>query len=267
VEDLPWKTSSTRNITCDNRPAYHLVHGPSAKTHRVGYNIFYGLLKDSKPGENLYGMTWDSLWGPSLTGRFQKINREFASKARGVVLDHRTGNGGTIDAPEAITELVRTPLDIAIFLFERPSPGYEGPASPAEGLAIFDRFKNYHQPDLTYSVGGPNPSLDLPVALLIHRDGSASDYLPFGMKGAPKVRIFGPHATAGAFSSFVQIGFWGSLALRMARGDTISYRGTPLIGKGVEPDEVVLQKQSDLLHGRDTIYRAALAWVRKEARP
>ena len=40
-----------------------------------------------------------------------------------------------------------------------------------------------------------------------------------------------------------------------------------LIGRGVMPDYVVDQKQSDLLAGVDTIHEAALAWVRQELKP
>lgn len=255
-------------VSCDNRPGYHLVDGPDPETHWVGYDVYAGLLKDSEPGENLYGMTWDTLWGPSFTSVFRANNEMFKQSARGVILDHRAGNGGTIDAPEAITELVRAPFDIAIFIYQRPWADYEGPGTPEEGLDIFDRYKGYSgYQDLTYSVGSSNAKLDLPVALLLHRDGSASDYLPFGMKGAPKVRIFGPQPTAGAFSSYVQFSVGGSLTVQMASGDTIAYDGQALIGNGAEPDEIVLPLQSDLIHGKDTLYLRALEWVRSELAP
>jgi C-terminal processing protease CtpA/Prc len=233
-----------------------------------GYDVYVGPLVDSEPGENLYGMTWDTLWGEAYSDFFRSTNEQFKQDARGVILDHRAGNGGTIDAPEAITELVRPRLEIAIALFDRPSADYEGPATEEDALAVFDRYKGYKSyPDLTYTVGSNNPKVDLPVALLLHRDGSASDFLPFGMKGAPNVRIFGPQPTAGAFSTFFQFSLGGSLRLQMASGDTISYQGKALIGSGAEPDEIVLPLQSDLLYGRDTIYLRALAWVRSELEP
>lgn len=50
----------------------------------------------------------------------------------------------------------------------------------------------------------------------------------------------------------------------MAVGDTFDPTGMSLNGKGVEPDILVLPKQSDLMAGRDTVYEAALAWVRQE---
>lgn len=82
------------------------------------------------------------------------------------------------------------------------------------------------------------------------------------MKGAPGVRIFGPHATAGAFSTFVQVAYHGAFELQFASGDTIGADGKAHIGHGVDPDETVQQRQSDLLAGRDSLHEAALAWVR-----
>jgi hypothetical protein len=108
----------------------------------------------------------------------------------------------------------------------------------------------------------------MPVALLIHRDGSASDFFPLGMKGASsKVKLFGPAPTAGAFSTYYQMRYWAGLSWRMASGDTITAAGQARIGHGVEPDFVVLPKQSDLLAGKDTIHEAALAWLRTELKP
>jgi hypothetical protein len=87
------------------------------------------------------------------------------------------------------------------------------------------------------------------------------------MKGAPKVRLFGPGPSAGGFSTFIQFVYWGGISFQIASGDTLTSEGAPLIGHGVVPDEIVQQKQSDLLAGIDTIHEAALAWVRSELKP
>jgi C-terminal processing protease CtpA/Prc len=115
---------------------------------------------------------------------------------------------------------------------------------------------------MAYTVGDPGYDPDLPVALIIHRDGSASDYMPYGMKGAPNVKLFGPHPTAGAFSTYISLEWW-SFGFQFASGDTYGADGSALIGHGVAPDVVVQQKQSDLLAGKDSLHEAALAWVRK----
>ena len=142
--------------------------------------------------------------------------------------------------------------------------GFDGPADAAAGLALFDAFK-----DSSGVVAGSASYYDpdLPVALLIHRDGSASDMFPYAFKGAPKGRIFGPAPTSGAFSTFYNLDPWGPLSLQFASGDTIGFDGQPLIGHGAAPDVVVLQKQSDLLAGKDSLHEAALAWVRQELKP
>lgn len=266
VADMPADDEAqAESVQCDNRPGYHLVDGPDPATHAVGNDVFMSLLTDSEPGESLYGMTWDTLWGATYTPVFQQYNAQFKANARGLILDHRAGNGGTIDAPAAITELVRDKMTLAIFPNLRPTAGTEGPSTLEDGLTLFNKYKATSY--LAYVVGSSAPDTSLPVALLIHRDGSASDYLPYGLKGAPKVRIFGPHRTAGAFSSFVQMNYWGNTTLQLAEGDTISFEGRALIGTGAEPDEVVVPLQSDLLQGRDTIYERALQWVRAEAKP
>jgi hypothetical protein len=254
--------------SCDNRPSYHLPNPPEQDPgqvtvwHQVPFWPWREVVLDSQPGENIWGMTWDNLYGTDqgLTPFLLESNALFRAQARGVILDHRAGNGGTIDAPQALTQLVREPFDLSVGPGFMTIAGYDGPETAEEGVELFERFRNYA--GLVYRVGSDDPDLALPVALIIHRDGSASDWLPHGMKGAPNVRIFGPHETAGAFSSFYQFSYWSRLDFQLASGDTIDYQGNPLIGHGIEPDEIVEHTQTSLLQQRDLPYEAALAWVR-----
>ncbi len=262
VADIP---SGGSGPGCDNRPLYHLQNPPDANlpaNHYLPFVPWRDLVTDSQPGENIWGMTFDNLYGTDqgLTPFFLESNQIFHDQARGVILDHRAGNGGTIDAPQAITQLVRTPLDLSVSGFMSPA-GDDGPANQAQGVLRFEHASNYSS-TLVYRVGSDEPDLDLPVALITHRDGSASDWLPHGMKGAPNVRIFGPHETAGAFSSFYQYAYWSRIDFQLASGDTIDYQGNALLGHGIEPDEIVLHTQTSLLAGQDAPYEAALAWVR-----
>jgi len=211
-------------------------------------------------------MTWDTLWGPAFESTFLGLGKKFKDNGvRGVILDHRAGNGGTIDAPEAITRHVREFSKMGIDIYFRPAAGYEGPATVEEGKDIFAKYEK----DLSnvFDVGSDTADTQLPVALILHRDGSASDYLPWGMKGAPKVRLFGQGPTAGAFSTLLGMSFWGSFGIQLAHGEAISAEGYGMIGRGVDPDEIVAQKQSDLIRGRDTVYERALQWVRSEIKP
>jgi hypothetical protein len=265
VTDLP--VSGSRP-SCDNRPFYHLKNPPEGspgsitQQHHVPFVPWREEVVDSLPGESIYGMTFDNLYGTSqgLTPYFKESNQFFKDNARGVILDHRAGNGGTLDAPEAITELVRAPFDLAVGPTFITVAGDDGPKNASEGLARFESLSKY--PSQVYQVGSDSYDASLPVALIIHRDGSASDYLPLGMKGAPNVRIFGPHQTAGAFSSFYEFSYWSRIGFQLASGDTITFEGETLIGKGVLPDVIVQHTQTSLLAGQDAPYDAALAWVR-----
>ena len=53
----------------------------------------------------------------------------------------------------------------------------------------------------------------------------------------------------------------------IASGDFVATDRTTRIGYGVTPDEDILPRQSDLMKGKDTVYEAALAWVRSELKP
>jgi len=254
-----------QHVSCDNRPTYHLEagQGPDPDTHRVHFDLFRGRIADTTEEEAIFGMVFDNLLGEFVNSDINAAVADWKQEARGVILDHRAGNGGTIDAPENFTKLVRPQQILAANLQTIIASGFAGPETAEEGIALFNQFANLDP----YLVGSPDHDPDLPVALLLHRDGSASDYLPFGMKGAPKTRIFGHAATAGAFSTFISFEYYGGVSFRFGSGDTIAFDGRALIGHGVVPDEVVLQKQSDLIVGVDTLHEAALAWVRQELKP
>jgi C-terminal processing protease CtpA/Prc len=134
----------------------------------------------------------------------------------------------------------------------------------AQGLQLFNAA------DAANEVlhGGSASATSMPVALLITQDVSASDWLPLGLKGAaPNVKIFGPYGTNGAFSTRFQSSYWLGMTTVLATGDTFLPDGRTQAGLGVEPDVVVLPKQSDLVVGVDSVFEAAIAWVRQEMNP
>lgn len=268
VDDIPAVGGGT-DVACDNRPTYHLQDGgPNEENHYVFSTVFHGRVEATTDEEQIFGMVWDTLYGggspnTGVNGAIKARIAEWKASARGVILDHRAGNGGTLDAPEYMTDLVRPPEIFAVVRMPIEIAGFEGPATVEEGIALFEESKS----SSPYNVGDVGHDPNLPVALVLHRDGSASDYMPLGMKGAPKVKLFGPGPTAGAFSTYIQFSYWAGLSFQIASGDTITKDGEAMIGKGVMPDFVVDQKQSDLLAGVDTIHEAALAWVRQELKP
>lgn len=252
-----------QDVICDNRPFYHLQSGNPPPNHAVFYDFFSGKIAGTTDEEAIFGLVWDTLYGGGdpngyVNGKLEGLIATWKASARGVLLDHRAGNGGTLDSPALLTTLVRPPETLGVVLMPIEIGGWSGPASLEEGQAVFSDFEKKSP----YEVGSAGHDPLLPVALVVHRDGSASDYLPLGMKGAPKTRIFGPHATAGAFSTFVNFAYHGAFEMQIASGDTVTSDGFAWIGHGVEPDEVVPQRQSDLLAGKDSLHEAALAWLR-----
>jgi hypothetical protein len=250
-------------LACDNRPYYYYESGNPNANHSVGFKFFQGKIAGTTAEEKIFGLMWDTLYGGgdpngTVNSNLKKAYATFKTSARGVILDHRAGNGGTLDAAEVATTLMQPPHKALVFRSPIDNASSDGPASAAAGIAIFNKFKS----SSAYDVGAADYDPKLPVALILHRDGSASDFFPFGVKGAPNARIFGTGPTAGAFSTFYTFAPWGPISFQFASGDSISAAGQPLIGHGVDPDEIVKQKQSDLLAGRDSMVEAALAWLR-----
>jgi C-terminal processing protease CtpA/Prc len=183
-------------------------------------------------------------------------------QARGVILDHREGHGGTSQTANIVASAAVKPWVPLVGLF-RGTVDDEGPVDATEGKALFDSMKG----SAGLRAGSWKADTERPVALLLTWDVSASDFLPLMMKGAPSVRLFGPGPTMGAFGTFVQYSMWGAMRWSVGIEDSIDWKGMPLCGRGVEPDEVVLPKQSDLLQGKDTLHEAALRWIRREMQP
>jgi hypothetical protein len=248
-------------VLCDNRPLRHLADSPG--DHQGADGVFSGFLNGVSEDEKLFGIEWDSFYtstgqdgiGPQLKKAVARITSE---AARGVVLDHRRGTGGTLAGPELVWNYAvpRKPLTF----FQTRNRAEDEQPTLAEGKALFSGALATSQVDYA----GSNAANPVPTAVLLTSDISASDWFPLGMKGAPKVRMFGPYETSGAFSTRLALGYWLGMSFTLASGDTFVADGRSLNGFGVEPDVVVVPKQSDLARERDTVYEAALAWLRAE---
>lgn len=253
-------TEPTVYPNCDHRPQYHLANGnPDAVEHYV-QGVHYGPLANTTEAEGLYGMIWDDVMLDGTSANpYEAAMSTFRAKASGVILDHRTGNGGTEPAAEYLTELFRSPATLGASTGFNFTIGLIGPSTTVkDALAIFTARKGTED---AFVVGSDTARQNLRTALLLARDGSASDWFPLGMRGAPNVRLFG-RRTAGAFSSYISFDYYGMMNFRLASGDFIEPDGSTQLGHGVRPDEDLLPRQSDLLVGRDTVYERALAWVR-----
>lgn len=269
ITDLPFDPPGTpvSMVSCDNRPLRHLPDSPPDHIAPSSDKVYSGVVIESGEDEKIHGLEWESLYTSNGTDGVglalkQAVAGWKSNGARGVILDHRTGHGGTLEAPKILWNYA-VPKHSSDYYDDRQRGEDEQPSAD-EGKALFATAQSKGQ--INYA-GSANPETNVPVALLLTEDVSASDWLPLGMKGAPKVRIFGPFETNGAFSTRYAFGYWLGMSYVIATGDTFLPDGTTANGHGVVPDEIVLPRQSDLLVGKDTVYEAALAWVRSELAP
>ncbi|MBM4359337.1 MAG: hypothetical protein FJ096_14640 [Deltaproteobacteria bacterium] len=249
---------------CDNRPVRHVPEAPT--DHQGAEDVFAGFLAGVPEDEKLFGIEWDSFYtstgqdgiGPQLKQAVASITSE---AARGVMLDHRRGTGGTLAGPEILWNYAvkRRPLTF----FETRNRAEDEQPTPAEGKALFSAAIANSSVDYA----GSNAAEPVPTAVLLTSDISASDWFPLGMKGAARVRMFGPYETSGAFSTRYALGYWLGMSFTLASGDTFVADGRSLNGFGAEPDEIVVPRQSDLARGKDTVFEAALAWLRSQQEP
>ncbi len=256
-------------VGCDNRPFYEIGGAPADHHFGDGFydpaTIIEGHVLGTPAADKVQGLIWNTLLGGSppndpvaqaLTTAVQDFQQ-----ARGVILDHREGHGGDAPTANILIKFSRRPYTPFIG-YVRTRANDEGPSDAAAGTALFDRYKS--QNDI---FGSDSARTDVPVALLTTWDVSASDYLPKIMKGGPKVKLFGPGPSMGAFGTFVQYSDWGVLHWSIGIEDAIAPDGTTLCTHGVVPDEIIKPKQSDLLAGHDTVEQTALAWVESELAP
>ncbi len=263
IGELPALPDDVDIVACDHRPLRHLPDAP-ANHAGGGSDVFHGLLLESDPSEAIYGVEWESLStnfngtsgvGPNLKAAINQLREE----AAGAILDHRTGNGGTLGGCDIVWDWAVAAHPIS-YMKPRPTAQAEQPTQ-AEGVSIYQAGLGLGAVDYA---GSTTPTT-IPVALLITRSGSASDWLPLGLKNTtPNIRIFGPHESEGAFSTRYELGYGLGLGYVLASADTFVPTGESLNGYGVVPDEIVVPKQSDLLAGVDTVFEAALAWVRSQ---
>jgi carboxyl-terminal processing protease len=103
-----------------------------------------------------------------------------------------------------------------------------------------------------------------PLAVLV--DGcsaSTSEILAGGLKDVGRARIFGTR-TAGAALPSVFSKLPNGDGFQYAIANYISQGGKPLEGIGVIPDEEARLTREGLLHGRDGVLDAAVAWIQKQ---
>lgn len=218
---------------------------------------------------------------PPVTGTswLATVEGAFERRPTAMLVDKRRGDGGGGEALRVWQSYVRQDSTFGQFWMGRY--GYEstdGPASLLPRLTASCTRNDVADPFcLGYGsrwerVAPPTTPRPPKIAWLSVLAGSASDMAAAYAKGVSGVRIFGPNRTVGLFGGLQTMpsfypGFSGGA---VQTGDTrLGSTEAELLaapwhsGRGIEPDEVVAQTQSDLLAGRDTLLERARAWLRE----
>lgn len=221
---------------------------------------------------------------PSQYGRggqqwFSTISAALDGSADRMLLDERTGGGGSIEAVDMMgARLLAQDEFYAMDLFPQLSRPIDDNLRSAlrtcsQNRTFFGDCGNAFAWVLGEQSGGRGLASTSTLAVITGQDVSGNDFLTklitYRTAGT---RIFGPAPTYGAFGVIWQLpALPGELS-----GGSVQVHDTVFLadsgdtnldfatGIGVEPDEVVLQKQSDAVAGVDTLLERARAWVRGE---
>lgn len=217
-------------------------------------------------GEPMQDATWVST-----------VKSAFEGASSRLLVDKRRGDGGGGDALKTWATYMRRPYDFGLFFVGRVDhaqidgpPGFlDDLFGTCDGSSFMGKCALAQKETFVPAPG----SLPAKVAWLNVLDGSASDMATYFAKGATGVRIFAPNRTLGLFGSlgimpaFLPGWSGGSVQFGDTRdGQTADARkaGIWLSGHGIAPDEVVVQRESDLVLGRDTMLERARAWLLEE---
>lgn len=202
------------------------------------------------------------------------VRSAFESGTDKLLVDKRRGDGGGGEALEMWGSYMRRGPSYGLFFVSRIDhtridgpPGFLADLLGTCSGKTFSGKCGLAQLETFTAKPGALPARTAWVTVL---DGSASDMSTFFAKGAPGVRIFGTNRTLGLFGSLGVMGSFlpgwtggyvqfGDVRSGATNAERVS--GTWHSGRGVEPDELVVQTQSDLLLGRDTMIERARAWM------
>jgi hypothetical protein len=202
-----------------------------------------------------------------------------------LVLDERTGGGGGVDAVDWIAAALLAPNDLLAmdFLASFEADDFDVEAlgaarqaavdcsvSGQSGLGCGNSFR-WFVGDVAAQGDLQGVSSSTKLAVLIGSDVSGNDYLTrmLNQRTTAATRVFGAGSTWGAY------GVIWSMASHLGElsGGSLQVQDTIFVANdsdtnvafatstGERPDEIVRQKQSDALAGRDTVIEAARAWL------
>lgn len=210
-----------------------------------------------------------------------EIDRALSGTPASVLLDQRRGWGGTVEGADALASRLVGPMQsFGVALL----PAFDGDLKAhqdafracLESSSLGDlACGNAVWWQLGQSQMGPRSSLgaNAKLAVLNYQDVSGNDYVSeFVSHRGAATRIFGPGPTYGAFGAIVtlptrafELGGGGSIQIH----DSIFLRRSDdpnesfSTGRGVIPHTRVLQRQTDLIGGVDTVMEEARRWLRE----
>ncbi len=211
--------------------------------------------------------TWQTPWTQALTS------------GEPLLVDARYGHGGYVSLIRFVTHQIRGPASpYSMLAMPRGEWDDIDPAwTTSPGLAACVGTSNV-APDLcgwATSLNDASPTTTpvaagVKIAWVDGYDVSANDITPRDLQGAPNVVVFGGLPTTGAYGEISELpplaAGWTTGAIqvtdaRFGSSFDAAVASPWASGTGVVPDQVVLQKVSDLLAGTDTVLAAARAWL------
>jgi|GEM_PF-998427 len=238
----------------------------------AGYNDIEGirhvLINGVPETQSQYG----DQWARNIRSALEQVDQP-------ILLDQRTGYGGTIDSLALIVGYFLESSNKATSVF-LPWVGEELDGELLEAFEACAESANgpTQECGLYYSVTPTDffqsgAASQERLAVLNGFDVSGNDYLPrFLQFRAAETRQFGYGPTFGAFGQSCSLPSHLSGVRGMAYQchDSL-FKATPdgadsgfESGYGVMPDVLVYQKQSDAVAGKDTMLEAARAWLKEE---
>jgi hypothetical protein len=256
-----------KQMTCSPRFQLSVAPGPGQDVNAYEAAIMAqgadGIVSLHTNGEPLDDANWVST-----------VSSAFTTAQTALLVDKRRGDGGGGRALETWGKYMRRSSDVGLYFVGRLDASLiDGPPGFLDTLLGTCDGRStagacVHAGLETFP---PAPgAMPAKVAWLTVLDGSASDMSTFFAKGATNVRIFAPNRTMGLFGGLgVMGGFlpgWsgGSVQfgdVREGRTNQERLRGWWHSGRGIDPDQVIVQRQSDLIANRDTMLEAARAWL------
>jgi hypothetical protein len=208
----------------------------------------------------------DAKWLSTVKGAFE-------SGTDRLIIDKRRGDGGGGNALASWAGYMRRGSGYGLFTVSRVdhahidgAPGFLDEVLGCNGSTFAGKCSLASVEGFDAKPG----ALPAKVAWLNVLDGSASDMATYFAKGATGVRIFAPGRTMGLFGGLGIMGNflpgWGGGSVQIGdtrEGATPAERRSASFrsGRGIEPDEVTVQLQSDLIAGKDTMLERARTWL------